>query len=443
MVREDRMMSRWQRATALVLVAVGFAAPAAAQTGPAGPLPPDSSPRPDRQPPPSVLGAPIAVRGEPVEPLTEAPVESASYALPPTVIPAGANVPEPRPTRSATLAAPTNANAAPPLFVEQPVRTNQPDPVNDLLARRNDTRKDVATPTDNRSSGKFGDHLDGILGERSEWFRSDHAFDGFISPISNPFLFEDPRSLTEVRPIYIYQRMPSGQPDFTGGNISYFGLQTRVAITNRLSFTFNKLGGLWIDPGSGSTFSGENGFAELWFGPKYTFIRGEQSGCLLAGGLQFQLPIGSASVFQDTGNLSLVPYVTYGQNFLRDCRIGSFNGLIGSGYAFGTDSARSDYFYLSTHLDLDLMNWHRIYPVTELNYFLYTSDGNARPIGSEGRDLINFGGQAKGNNMLSGAIGARFKITEAAQFGAVYEMPFVGSKDLMQSRFTVDFILRY
>ena len=36
-------------------------------------------------------------------------------------------------------------------------------------------------------------------------FQSDHCFDSFISPVTNPFLFEDPRSLTEVRPIFMIQ----------------------------------------------------------------------------------------------------------------------------------------------------------------------------------------------------------------------------------------------
>jgi hypothetical protein len=434
-------MSRWLRATALVLVSAGVATPAAAQ-----PLPP-AEPASHREPPPSVLGAPIAVKGEPIERVSESSFERDSSLLPPTVTPVGASFPEPRPGRAATLAAPTSTSAVPAGAVEQPPRTtpsgSPADPVNDLLARRSTYRKEPPPGHDDRAARKFGDHLDGVLGQREEWFRSDHAFDGFISPITNPFLFEDPRSLTEVRPIYMYQRMPGSQPEFSGGNISYFGMQGRVAITNRLSFVVHKLGGLWINPGDGATFSGKSGFAELWLGPKFTFIRSEETCSLLAGGLQFQVPVGSAGVFQDTGNLSIVPYATYGQNFFRNSPFGSFNGLLGGGYAFSTSSARSDYLFLSAHLDMDVVNWHRIYPVAELNYFLYTTNGTNPLIGVEGRDLINFGGQAKGNNMLSGALGARFKITEAAQFGAAFEAPLVGNKDLMQYRFTLDLILRY
>ena len=50
-----------------------------------------------------------------------------------------------------------------------------------------------------------GGLFDGCMGALTPtgnraWFQSDHCFDNFISPLSNPFRFEDPRSLTEVRP---------------------------------------------------------------------------------------------------------------------------------------------------------------------------------------------------------------------------------------------------
>jgi hypothetical protein len=445
-------MSRW--ATALLFVTVGAVAPAAAQDAPLAPLPPTPPPAPyaSYRDPPPVLGAPIAVKGEPVN---EPPPGLADAVLPPspTVIPASAQLPEPKPSRAATLGAPTSGGAVPAGAVEVPARTAPAgpvnDPVNDLLTRRSSYNRDGQPPDGEHASGKFDgkfdEKLDGILGQREEWFKSDAAFCNMISPVTNPFLFEDPRSLTEIRPIFIYQRIPGGQPDFFGGNVSFFGTQARVAITNRLSFTVNKLGGIWLNPNDSSPIGGDGGFAEIWLGPKFTFIRNEQTGSLLAGGLQFQIPAGSSGAFQHTGTLSIVPYATYGQNFLRDWFSHGFNGLIGAGYSFSTNHERSDYFYLSGHLDLPVRITDRvsIYPLAELNYWLYTTDATSFPIGSEGRDLINFGGQAKGNNLLTGAIGARVKFTEAAQLGAAFEIPFAGNKDLFQYRFTVDLIFRY
>jgi hypothetical protein len=322
------------------------------------------------------------------------------------------------------------------------------DPVNDFLTRRAGSPADKADKFNRepgrRTAGAFGDRIRDIVGERGEWGRSDHAFDGFISPVTNPFLFEDPRSVTEARLIYMYQRIPGGQPDTGGGSVNYFGLQARVAITNRLSFTINKLGGTWFSPSNEFVIPDSAGFAEVWLGPKFTFIRNEETGSLLAGGLQFQLPVGSGSVYQNTGSLSIVPYATYGQKFFKDAGLGGVNTMVNAAYAFSTTSARSDYFSLSGHVDWDVMNWNHFFPLLELNYTLVTTDGTTRPlVGSEGRDMFNLGAAAKGHGLLSGAIGARYKFNECIQMGVAYEIPLAGPRDFFNSRFVLDFILRY
>ena len=119
------------------------------------------------------------------------------------------------------------------------------------------------------------------------------------------------------------------------------------------------------------------------------------------------------------------------------------NVMATTGYSLSTNKARSDYFYASGHVDFDVGNYHRFYPLAELNYTMYTTNGNNPNFGSEGRDLINFGGQARGNNMLSAAFGARGKITESAQVGAAFEIPIAGNRDLFRYRFTMDFVLKY
>lgn len=443
----------WQ---AVLLVAVGAASPAAAQPlAPVGP-PPGSAPSPTTTPvtrPEPVLGPPMPIRGQPVRPIT-------ADAPPGSVSPAVAEAPAARsPTRSAALGAPTAAAPIPAAVVEsaglRPAGGPEPrpsDPLAELLGHRSSYAREGSTssrergrdtdkPAKAHSSEKWGEKLEGWLGHKEDWFRSDHCFDGFISPVTNPFLFEDPRSLTEVRPIYLYQKVPSGQADFGGGKLSYFGVQGRLAVTERLSFVINKFGGTWFT--SGGPADGGSGFAELWLGPKYTFIRNEETGSLLAGGLQFQLPIGSRPAYQRTGSLSLVPWVTYGQNLFRENSWGSFNALVGASYALSTNSARSDYLTLSGHLDWDVRNWHRFYPLVEMNYYLYTANGNTTPIGIEGRDLVNFGGQAKGKGLLTMAFGARGKISESVQAGAAIEFPIAGPRDLFQYRFTLDLIFRY
>ncbi|HUR54355.1 MAG TPA: hypothetical protein VMZ71_09500 [Gemmataceae bacterium] len=444
-----------------VVFALGLtSAPAAAQPlSPADLPPPPPAPAQNDDPPPRVVRKPSA---EPMPSFLEAPVAATNRPdrdrVEPTNVdrptPASATVPvsfdEPEPPAPrrprATIALPDGAKPVSAERIER-AEKNDPagrkdDPVDDLLAKRA-RDKDGEKPRD-RAARKLGDKLEGVLGERTEWFRSDHTFDNLVSPVSNPFLFEDPRSLTEIRPIFIYQRIPGGQPDFLGGNMSFFGTQLRVALTDRWSIVFNKIGGLWLNPDDRSPIAGDGGFAELWLGPKYTFVRNDAAGRVMAGGLTFQIPIGSKAVVQDTGTLSVVPYVSYAESFGKDWKFGGINVMATTGYALSTNKMRSDYFYASGHVDWNLGNFDRFYPLAELNYTLYTTNGSANPnIGSEGRDLINFGGQAKGNGMLSAAFGARAKLTEAAQMGAVFEIPIAGNRDLFRYRFTIDFILRY
>ena len=75
------------------------------------------------------------------------------------------------------------------------------------------------------------------------WFQSDHGFDQMISPVTNPFFFEDPRALTEVRPIFIYQAIPGSSP-VASGSLFWYGTQLRPALTEKISLTINKLGGI-------------------------------------------------------------------------------------------------------------------------------------------------------------------------------------------------------
>jgi hypothetical protein len=279
---------------------------------------------------------------------------------------------------------------------------------------------------------------------RHHWFESDHCFDSFISPVTNPFYFEDPRALTEVRPIFMWQEAPTGNPIFHGSDIEYFGIQARVAITDWFSLVMTKFGWTWMETHNHvDGFGDGDGFSEIIIGPKFTFLRCESSGTIAAAGLNFDIPVGDSKVFQDTGNLTLEPYLSVGQSFLKSS-YGTFNALGTIGYNFSTDRERSDNFFTSLHLDYDVANLHKIYPLMELNWFHYTRNGTTEPINFEGRDLFNFGSQfVAGQNEVSLALGARYKITESFQTGLAAEWQLVGDHSTMDFRVTWDFIIRY
>jgi hypothetical protein len=278
--------------------------------------------------------------------------------------------------------------------------------------------------------------------------QSDHEFDYFASPVSLPFYFEDPRALTEVRPIFLYSSAPSGNPIFRGGNSEFFGLQGRLAVTERLSFVINELGVVSLNPNNPvPPFSRDTGFAEFHIGPKYTFLRNTCTRSVAAVGLDFQIPTGSGRVFQDTGNLSLNPYVSYAQNFGRlPAGYGSFDFLMNLGYSVSVDNKRSDYFHSSFQFDYNVANLNKIYPFLVVNWLHYTNGGHTFDpgFGFEGGDLANFGSRNVGaRDYVSLGPGLRYKFSECIQTGIAAEWALTSQKEISEFRLTLDLIFRY
>ena len=276
-------------------------------------------------------------------------------------------------------------------------------------------------------------------------FQSDHAFDSFISPVSNPVYFEDPRALTEFRPIFIFQHTRESNPVFAGGNNEFLILQGRLALTENISLVINKLGWTWVDPQGGVPgLESGNGFSELHLGPKFTFLRNEDCGTIGAFGLNFEIATGSSRVFQDTGNLSLSPYFSFAQNFWRT-GFGSFNFMNTTGYSLSVDSRRSDFLYSSFHLDYNVLNQNKFYPLVEINWTRYTMNGSARPFDFEGTNLFNFGSMGvAGHDDLTMALGFRYKFNECVQFGIAGEFSLIGGSRHMEGyRIGADMIFRY
>jgi hypothetical protein len=256
-----------------------------------------------------------------------------------------------------------------------------------------------------------------------------------------------------LRPIFIYQSAPNKNTLRQGGNIEFFGTQARLAFCESFSIVLNKLGGIWYQPSDQGLLSSGSGFAEVWIGPKWTFLRNENTKTLGALGLTFEMPVGSSNVAQDNGTLSLTPYLSMAQAFGRSS-YGSFDVMGTLGYSFSINNTRSEHFFTSLHLDYNIANANKFYPMLELNWFQYTRNGDVTPIGFEGADLFNFGAfgvdlanrtktSIAGNTFISLAPGFRYKWSECLQFGTAVEFPITGRKDLMDFRLTVDLIWRY
>src|SRR5262249_20128276 len=148
----------------------------------------------------------------------DANVAPAAFTPTPPQFPAGGIVraqapPDPPPPTSGGAVAP-GGSGPPATFSGPPPVVDQP-PFNS------------GVPVERPLNQGFWDQCREFVfgGPGHKCFVSDHAHDTLISPVTNPFLFEDPRALTEVKPIFIYQTAPSRNAAFGGGNSEFFGLQ--------------------------------------------------------------------------------------------------------------------------------------------------------------------------------------------------------------------------
>lgn len=425
------------------------------------------------------LGAPIPVLDNTVQPIQGVlPGSQAPLVAPPggTAFPPPASIPPPPapgiPT-GRTAPAPTmlpsgaagaapirlvqNEGLAPPppptTFSAPPPGFNPPPPV---LSGQPPLPPPPAT-TANPNMAWWEDTKDALaLNQLSKrkLFQSDHAFDVFSAPISNPFLAEDPRSLTYLKPLFIYNKVPTDNPNFNGTAMYWFGVQGAVAITEKLSVKFDKLGGQWTDltqqtgaPSSTNNFPfyGKNSsFSEVWITPQWTFWRGERTSTVMATGLGIQIPAGSISAGQSTGGASLNPYFSVAQNFWRTS-YGSMNVMGNLGVPISVNGNRVTYFTTSLHLDYDVANWHKLYPTLEMNLQSALTNGNQYPgMTTYSPDMFNVGANGvKGLTNLTIAPGVRYKFTEMFQLGSAVEFLTTKHQSMDQFRFMVDLIVKY
>ncbi|AMV28166.1 hypothetical protein VT84_27415 [Gemmata sp. SH-PL17] len=266
-------------------------------------------------------------------------------------------------------------------------------------------------------------------------FQSDHEFDGFVGPVSNPVFSKDPRSNSYARFLFINNNIPASHP-LGGGNIQVYALQTNLAVTERLSIIAEKDG---LAHFATRNAPSQTGFLNLAAGLKYTFYRNVETQTLAAAGFLYEIPSGEAKVLQNHGAGSFAPFVSFGQEFAQ-----KWHYLQTTGYYFPVNNAQgSSFLYNSFHVDRQVLGW--LYPLAELNWFWYTSGGKRLPTAiGEGDGLLNLGtrGQA-GAHLVTAAFGAKAVLSKNYSIGAVFEVPLSNRHDVLNQRLTVELIARY
>ncbi len=259
----------------------------------------------------------------------------------------------------------------------------------------------------------------------------------YISPMTNPVFFEDPRTLSEIRFIAAHHQVPGTAP-LAGGRINLVAAQIRAALTDRLSIVAAKDGYFWMS--NDLPFAANDGWADIAAGLKYNLWIADNYDAILSGGLSYELPVGSTQTLQGNGDGEFNLYGSYGM------RVGDRSHfLTAAGFRLPVDSsAESQMFYWSGHLDRQICG-SNFYVFGEANWYHYMSSGTAIPgLPVGGLDLFNFGaGDVAGNDIVTCALGAKYKPTLWQEIGFAAEAPVTSREDVLDFRLTADWIIRY
>lgn len=272
--------------------------------------------------------------------------------------------------------------------------------------------------------------------------RSDHCFDDFISPMINFVFFEDPRTVSELRPIYVNHSIPEliGNGIPAGGDVQLYALQFRVALTERLSLIAVKDGFIIDNTGGALDTLVADGWADVTAGLKYNLFRNVETGTLGSVGFTYELPVGSTRALQAIGDGEFHFFATGGQRLLD----GNAHLLSSVGYRLPVDGAvQSSAIHWSNHLDARLTD--RAYIFTEVAWWHWTDDAAAgASLGVAGQDLFNLSANdVVGNDLVTQNVGFKFKPNGHIESGIAYEFPLTDFQDLIEGRVQAELILRY
>jgi hypothetical protein len=261
---------------------------------------------------------------------------------------------------------------------------------------------------------------------------SDHGFDNFISPMTNPVFFEDPRTLTEARFIFLNHHVPDA---LGGGDVQVYALQLRAALTEDLSLIATKDGFIVSDNPLIN-----DGWADIALGLKYNLYKDVQNQEILSAGFTFELPTGSSQALQGNGDGEFNLFLSGGLELFPE-----WHYLTASGFRLPTNRAEeSSVWYWSNHLDRQL-GQSGFYLFGETNWYHWMGSGRAFTLAPvEGIDLFNLGAVGvSGNDIVTGALGVKYKPSAAMELGLAWELPLTDRRDVLHDRITFDCVLRY
>lgn len=275
-----------------------------------------------------------------------------------------------------------------------------------------------------------------VVAEEAEdsFWNACQTLDDMAAPLTHPTSFEDPRATTEIRPIYIYHKIDN---DFitSGGAANIYALQVRYAIDERWAVIATKDG--YVDLNTDQVLADEDGWADVAAGVKYAFYRDESARQIATAGLRYEIPVGDDDVFQGQGDGAINPFLS------GAIGVGPINIMAGTGLRLAVDDQDSSFYDFDIHFDTKFGFFH---PIVEFNVSQVIEGGERLPTSDEGEDFFNFGSSdATGKTLVTGALGARFDITDDVVLGAAFQVPLTSGNgsNIIEYRATSDMIISF
>lgn len=260
---------------------------------------------------------------------------------------------------------------------------------------------------------------------------SDLCFCNFISPMTNPVYFEDPRNLSELRFIFLNHITP---PALGADSVRLLAMQIRARLTERLSVIATKDSFIMSD----SPLLND-GWADVNAGLKYQLYADCDTQTVISTGLTYSMPTGSPRSLQARGNGEFHAFLTGGTQLGENSHFISASGFILPSNA----AIQNKMFYWSNHLDRMIL-FDGFYAFTEVNWFNYLSSARGFQLPVEGGDLFNLGSVGvAGNDIVTGAFGFKYKWNCWNEVGVAWEVPLTERRGVLDNRLTADYIIRW
>ncbi|MDR3635380.1 MAG: hypothetical protein P4L84_16365 [Isosphaeraceae bacterium] len=267
-------------------------------------------------------------------------------------------------------------------------------------------------------------------------FESDHAFDGFVGPMTDPIQAKDARSLTEARFVFLNNWAVPGTPVIGKGTYQVYALQLRLALTDRLQIFADKDGIVRFSPNPGKSVTG---LANLAAGAKYVIVRDVENQFLFTGAVQYEPPTGYANIYQHHGSGLLGVYGIFAKQFMDDWHV---SGQFGQNIA--VQNQQTGYFYTQLHVD---RRFGKFVPFFETSWFYYNQSAHYLPasVGMEGAGFLNLGTSGfTGNSIVTLAPGFKYDVSKHLELGVCYQFPVSDQhKSLYGNQLLAEVIFRY